>query len=159
MNTRKLDESTRLIGGISWSAIATGAVIAVALQMVLMSLGVALSSSVGDREPEGGYSLWAVISQLVAIAVGAALTARLAHAERRMNGVAAGIMTWALTLVLGGAGLGFAMGAQLTYGAWSAFIGAVLGLGAAIVGGSVGATLGRSTSAGQPLTGPPIVTS
>jgi hypothetical protein len=154
MDTRKLDEGTRLVGGVSWSAIATGAVIAVALQTVLVLLGVAIASSVGDRAPEGGYAVWVVLVQIVALAVGAALTARLSHAERRMNGVAAGVMTWAVSLVIGGAASAFVMGAQLNRGAWSAFFGALIGLGAAIVGGSFGATIGRSTAA--PLAGPPI---
>lgn len=155
MDTRKIDEGTRLVGAISWSAIATGAVIAVALQTVLLLLGLAITSSVGDRVPEGGYSLWVVLVQVVALAVGAALTARLSHAERKMNGVAAGVMTWAVSLVIGGAASAFVMGAQLDRGAWSAFLGALIGLAAALLGGSFGATIGRSTT--SPVTGPPII--
>lgn len=154
MDTSKLDESSRLVGGISWTAIATGTVIAVALQSVLMLFGIALVTSVGDHMPGGGYSTWIVLVQLVALAVGAALTARLSHGERRMNGVAAGVMTWAVTLVIGGAFQGFAMGAQIGRGTWAPFLGALLGLGAAIIGGAFGATLGRSTA--TQFTGPPI---
>ena len=157
MDTRKIDEGTRLVGAISWSAIATGAVIAVALQTLLVLLGVAIASSVGDHAPEGGYALWVVLVQIVALAVGAALTARLSHAGRRMNGIAAGLMTWAVSLVLGGAASAFVMRGPLEHGAWSAFFGALIGLAAAILGGSFGATLGRSASP-PPLAGPDLYT-
>ncbi len=143
MNTRKLEEGSRLVGATSWAAIATGVFVALALQTLLLLLGLALGLSVGDGEVGGGFALWAILVQLASIAVGSALAAATTHAERRGGGIAAGIMTWAVALVLGGALSGITLGRMLgETGAWSAFIGALLGLGAAIVGGAFGASLG-----------------
>ncbi|MDB4957524.1 MAG: hypothetical protein JWO36_5093 [Myxococcales bacterium] len=146
MDTRKLEESSRLIGSVSWSAIASGTVIALALQTVLLLLGLAFATSVGDQTPGGGFGLWLVVVELLSIAVGAALTARLSPIEHRMSGVAAGVMTWALVLVLGGMFQGLTMTRGLGgTGAWALFIGAIISLAAAIVGGMFGSRLGGSS--------------
>ena len=143
MDTRRLDESSRLVGATSWAAIASGVFIALALQTLLLLFGLALGLSVGDRAVGGGFALWAVIVQLFAIAVGAALAARLSHAHYRMGGMVAGIMTWAVALALGGTLTGATFGERFaSTGAWAGFIGAILGLGAAIVGGAIGSTFG-----------------
>lgn len=163
MDTRRLEEGSRLFGATRWSAIATGVFVALALQTVLLLLGLALGRSVGDEAVGGGFALWAIIVQLCSIAVGAALAASTSHADTRMGGIAAGVMTWAVSLVLGGvlSGVAFMRGTD-GGDAWSAFFGALLGLGAAILGGAFGATLGRTspTSAdrGEPLTSRPITT-
>jgi hypothetical protein len=143
MDTRRLDESSRLVGATSWAAIASGVFIALALQTLLLLFGLAVGLSVGDKAVAGGYALWAVIVQLLAIAVGAALAGRLSHANHRMGGIVAGIMTWAVALALGGTLTGATLGQRFaSMGAWAGFVGALLGLGAAIVGGAVGSTLG-----------------
>ncbi len=155
MNTRKLEESTRLVGATSWAAIASGVVIALAIQILLMMLGLAFGLSVGDGTPEGGFALWAVLVQLVSIAIGAALAARISRAHRPVAGAAAGVMTWAASLVLGGAMAGLTtMQRSESTGAWAGFFGALLALGAAILGGAAGASLGRSRR--PPVTTGPI---
>lgn len=141
MNTRTFDKSTRLIGATSWAAIASGVFIALALQALLLLFGFAVA--VEDARIGAGYGSWAVIVQLISIAAGAALAARLSHAGDRAGGIAAGVMTWAVALVVGGALQGVTMigrggGSAM---AWAAFIGAALGLGAAIFGGAAGATV------------------
>lgn len=155
MNTRKLDESSRLVGATSWAAIASGVVIALALQTVLVLFGLALGLSMGDHTVAGGFALWAVIVQLLSIAVGAALAARISHGSNRMGGVAAGVMTWAVSLAFGGAlssqGLAWTTRTAST-GAWAAFFGALLGLGAAVIGGIVGTGMGRSSRPEVPST-------
>jgi hypothetical protein len=146
MTVRRLDESTGFLGSLSWSAIATGTFIALAVQTVFLLLGLAVATSFGDRAPGGVYSAWTVLVELCAIAIGAALTARLSHAERRSSGVAAGVITWAVVLVLGSVFQGLTMTRALGgSGAWAAFIGAVVSLGAAIVGGWAGVRLGASS--------------
>jgi hypothetical protein len=147
MDTRKLDESSRLVGATSWAAIASGVFIALALQTVLILLGLAFGLSTGDREVAGGFAFWAVLVQLFSIAVGAALAARISHGNDRMGGIAAGVMTWAVALVLGGtfAFQGLTAERVASTGVWAAFFGALLGLGAAIIGGMVGTTFGRSS--------------
>lgn len=151
MNTQKLEESSRLVAATSWGAIAAGVFVALALQTLLLLMGLALGLSVGDRTVSGGYTLWAVLVQLGALAVGAALAARVARADTRLGGMVAGAMTWAVTIVLGGLGgltlASVAMIPGATSGAWAAFLGILLGLGAAVLGGAFGASLGRARMA------------
>jgi hypothetical protein len=168
MNTRRLEEGSRLVGATSWAAIASGVFVALALQTVLLLLGLAFGLSVGDQAVGGGYALWAVLVQLASIAVGAALAAAVTHAERGKGGMVAGIMTWAVALVIGGALSWISVGRMVDgAGAWSGFVGAVLGLGAGIIGGMFGASLGSRSSGSSftsqdrtdrsdPMTMPPI---
>lgn len=149
MDTRKLEEGSRLVGATSWSAIASGVFVALALQTVLLLLGLAFGLSVGDRAVGGGYAMWAILVQLSSIAVGSALAAAVTHAERGKGGMVAGLMTWAVAIVIGGALSWISVGRMVDgTGAWSAFVGAVLGLGAAILGGVFGSTFGGSLSSG-----------
>jgi len=155
MNTRRLEEGSRLFSAIRWGAIASGVFVALALQTLLLLLGLAFGLSVGDEAIGGGYALWAVIVQLFCLFVGAALAAALSHAHGRSGGIAAGVMTWAVALVIGGALGGFSLTQRLDgTAAWSAFVGALLGLVAAIAGGAFGTTLrGRQRSEiVQPMT-------
>ncbi len=67
-----------------------------------------------------------------------------------MHGIVAGGMTWAVAVVLGGL-FGTALGESMivrlgSAGAWSAFLGMSLGLGAAMIGGMLGATRGYPVS-------------
>jgi hypothetical protein len=140
-----LDENARPFEFLKWSAIATGAVIALAVQTVLVAFGLGIATSVGDHVPGGGFVVWVVLVELVALAIGAALTARLSHAESRRAGVAAGIMTWAVVLLVGGFVMKVAMSAGFAaLGAWAFFFGDVFSLGAAIAGGIYGSTLRAS---------------
>lgn len=151
MNTHRLEESSRLVAATSWGAIAAGVFVALSLQTLLLLLGLALGLSVGDRTVSGGYTLWAVIVQLGSLAIGAALAARASRVSTQLAGMVAGAMTWAVTIVLGGLGgltlASVAMVPGATSGAWAAFFGILLGLGAAVLGGAFGATLGRARTA------------
>jgi hypothetical protein len=155
MVTRKLTEGSRLVGATSWAAIAFGVFTALALQHLLIMFGLALGVSTGDRNVAGGFALWVVIVQLLSIALGAALAARLAHAGNRTGGVAAGVMTWAVALVLGGTLQGVSLMEIGPTGAWAAFFAALLGLAAAIAGGAAGSSIGRPTAG--PVTQEPII--
>ena len=142
MDTRKLDETARPFEFIRWSAIATGAVIALAVQSVLIAFGLGIATSVGDHVPGSGFAVWVVIVELCAMAIGAALTARISHAETRRIGAAAGIMTWAVVLLVGGVLLHLVMTATIArLGAWSFFFGDILSLGAALAGGIYGSRI------------------
>lgn len=160
MQLQKLDDSTGFLDSLRWSAIAIGTVIALAIQTMFLLLGFAFATSLGDREPGGLFGTWAVVVELCAIAIGAALAARLSHAERRGSGIAAGIITWSVVLVLGTLFQGLTMTRALGgSGAWAAFVGAVVSLAAAIVGGALGVKArtpaGTSGEARQP--GPDVV--
>lgn len=151
MDSHKLVQASRLVGATSWAAIASGVFIALAIQILLLLLGIAIGLSVGDEDVGGGFALWAIIVQLASIAVGSALAASLSHSETRMGGIAAGVMTWAVTLALGGALSGLAVVRSIEGGAWSAFVGALLGLVVAMLGGAYGATLGRRGTHATPM--------
>lgn len=145
MNTTSFQAKTGLLGSLSWQAIASGVFVALALQVLLSLLGLAFA--LGDEEVGGGYQSWAVVVQLVSIATGAALASMLSHEGSRAGGIATGIMTWAVVLVLGGAVQAVAMLPRSSAGsAWIAFFGAFFGLIAGILGGSVGSMMrGRPT--------------
>ncbi len=151
MDSHKLVQASRLVGATSWAAIASGVFIALAMQILLLLLGIAIGLSVGDEDVAGGFALWAIIVQLASIAVGSALAASLSHAETRRGGMAAGVMTWAVALALGGALSGLAVVRSIEGGAWSAFVGALLGLVVAMLGGAYGATLGRRGTHATPM--------
>ena len=148
MNTRSLEDSIHSVGATKWSAIATGVFLALAVQTVMLLLGAAVTSSVGDGVPEGGYAFWALLVQLAAIGAGAAIAAALSHATLRRAGIGAGVVVWAVALVFGGLVTVFVLSrGSAETNAWLAFFGALLSLTAAIVGGAIGTRLGRSSSA------------
>lgn len=95
---------------ISWGAIFAGAIIALATQIVLaligMAIGLATLSPVTGDSPSGtalgaGAAIWLVISSLISLFVGGYIAARLAG---RFNGWLHGLITWGtltlLTLML-----------------------------------------------------------
>lgn len=158
MNTRRLEDGARFLGSTSWAAIASGVFLALALQSLLLLLGVAFASSVGDRVPENGYSVWAVLVQLLSFAVGGAVAASLARAtsasygDPAPRGVALGVMVWAVALVVGGALTVLVTRGSFATNAWLTFFGALLALAAAIGGAVFGARLGRAVGPGASMT-------
>jgi hypothetical protein len=95
---------------ISWGAVFAGAIIALATQIVLALIGMAiglatLDPATGDN-PSGtalgtGAAIWLVVSSLVSLFIGGYIAARLAG---RFNGWLHGLITWGtltlLTLML-----------------------------------------------------------
>jgi hypothetical protein len=149
MNTRTLEHSSRLVAATSWGAILSGVFVALALQTLLLLLGLAIAGSVGDEVPRGGFALWAVIVSIGSFMIGGALAGSVARADNRASGIAAGALMWAVALVVGNFLTG-ALGASMprtsaaafdTSWAWAPFFAALLALGAAIIGGVLGASL------------------
>jgi hypothetical protein len=91
---------------ISWGSVFAGAVIALATQIVLALIGIAiglatLDPATGDN-PSGtalgaGAGIWLLVSSLISLFVGGYIAARLAG---RLNGWLHGLTTWG-TLTLG----------------------------------------------------------
>ncbi len=152
MNIHRLDESSRLAAATSWGAIAAGVFLALAIQTVLLLLGVALGLSFGDRTVGSGFAWWAFLVELFSLGIGALVAARVSDAGSQLAGMIAGTMTWAVVVAIGRALGGFALaGAGLRLGAsgaWAAFFGVLLGLGAALIGGAIGSRHG--TLVGRP---------
>jgi hypothetical protein len=154
MNIRRIEERIDMVGAASWGAIATGVFVALAIQTLLLLLGVAFGVSVGDEALGSGYAVWAVLVQLCSIAIGAALAAALSHTDNRTGGSMAGFLVWAVALVLGGILSGLFLPRRIDEtGAWSAFFGAALSLIVALIGGAIGARLNRHRAGmgGEPL--------
>jgi len=137
----KLEEGSRIIATTSWGAIVAGVAIALALQLLLLTLGFAVGASVGDHVPGGGYAWWAFLVQLLTLAIGGAVAARVSPTRTRLGGMVAGGMTWAFAIAIGEVlGSAVAVTRLGSTGLWSAFFGMLLGLGAAMFGGLLGAT-------------------
>jgi len=93
---------------VSWGAIFAGVAIAMAVQIVLSLLGVAIGASTIDPLKEQnpakgigiGAGIWFVISSLVAMFIGAWVAGRLSGATRQSDGRLHGLLTWSVgTLV------------------------------------------------------------
>ena len=96
----------RPFGHISWSAIFAGAVIALAVQLVLTLIGAAIGlatlDGAGGDSPSGtaigfGAGLWLLISSVISLFIGGYIAARLAGIG---NGWLHGLTTWGLVTLL-----------------------------------------------------------
>lgn len=89
---------------ISWGAILAGAAVAMALYVLLMSLGVAIGLSVGDemnaRSLGMGAGVWGFISLLIALFAGGWVTTQVTVGESRTEAILYGVVLWATTSVL-----------------------------------------------------------
>jgi hypothetical protein len=110
--------------GVSWAAIAAGAVVAAALTLALVALGVGLGlsavspwsgSGVGETTFKLSSGVWLVAAAMIASSVGGYLTARLRtrwvgvhNNEVFFRDTAHGLITWAFATVLTAAALGSA---------------------------------------------------
>jgi hypothetical protein len=144
MHSPTLDQSSRLVSSTSWASIARGVFVTLAIQTVLLLFGLAMANSVGDRTPEGLYSVWVVLVFLVSFAIGGVIAAVGPRAEGRAGGFAAGFMVWAVAIVVGNVVSNFLVGdfrGRELSPLWTPLIASLLALGAALVGGALGAGL------------------
>jgi hypothetical protein len=89
---------------VSWGAIFAGAVIALAVMLLLSALGVGIGAAtidpLTDENPISGVptgsAIYLVIAQLIALGVGGYVAARLAGIPRTMGSVLHGVAVWAL---------------------------------------------------------------
>ncbi len=121
---------------ISWGAVIAGVVVALATAMLLGLIGVALG--VSGIQPSAaatgiGTGLWAVISTVVAMALGGYIAARLCGTYSHLDSELHGLTVWALTLLVGAVLLAQAVGGIIgiaVQGAGAAAGGALSGTGA-----------------------------
>jgi hypothetical protein len=135
MFVRRVEDTTRTLATTGWGAIAVGVAVTLALQTLLLSFGIAVGLSVGDETLGGGFQTWSTVVQLVSLGIGAALASRITQQTDSWSGTIVGVMTWAAAVVIG-AVIG-TVGIASSGDAWSSFFGVLLGLGAAMVGGSL----------------------
>jgi hypothetical protein len=93
---------------ISWGAIFAGAVAALAIWMLLYTLGLALGLSTVDPNDPGSLrssglftGVWSAITPLIALFVGGLVASMAAGVLERRTGAIHGLVMWGLTLLLG----------------------------------------------------------
>jgi hypothetical protein len=114
-------EYTPVASRVSWAAILAGAVVALAVYLVLTLLGGAIGLTVSDNVRSGtlaaGAAVWAVVSTVVALFIGGWVTSQCIIGESRAEAVIHGIIMWgvvlAMVLWLVGAGLRAGYGAMM----------------------------------------------
>ena len=83
---------------VSWGAIAAGAMIALAIYLILTLLGTALSLEVAVRgrniDLQMGAAIYSIVSLLLAMFFGGWATSRLAVGESKLEAVLYGIILW-----------------------------------------------------------------
>jgi hypothetical protein len=92
---------------IKWSAVFAGWVVGLALQMVLMLLGLGFGAWAIDfhenNPAEGlptGAAIWTGVSMLIAAFTGGYVTSRLSGAYRRSDGLYQGVVVWGLNWLI-----------------------------------------------------------
>jgi hypothetical protein len=94
---------------ISWAAIFSGVVIAIAIQLVLALLGAGIGLSLvdpvqGSTPSASGFGIGAgiywILSTIAALGVGSYAAARVAGVHDRFDGVVHGLTIWGVTLIL-----------------------------------------------------------
>lgn len=128
---------------VSWGAIFAGALIAIALQMLLNLLGLGIGLATlepGGDAPGGGLALgailWWALSGFAALFVGGAVAGRLAGSPTHVDGALHGVTVWAVATA-------FAM--YLVASSFGALVSGTLG----IVGNGIGA-VGSAAAANIP---------
>ena len=124
---------------LSWGAVFAGFVVAMAIQITLGLLGIALGLSITST----GGLIWAVLTILVALFVGGLTTGRLAGILRRSDGLLHGAVLWGLstlvTVWLAWSGVSFVLGQTLSLVGTtaSAAVTGATNIGASAVGSAV----------------------
>jgi hypothetical protein len=89
---------------VSWSAVTAGALLALAICLLMTTLGAAVGLSLGERVSakalETGNLAWGLLTAFTALFVGGLLCSLLTVGETKTEGVVHGILTWALLLAL-----------------------------------------------------------
>jgi hypothetical protein len=89
---------------VSWGAIFAGAVMALAVYLILTLLGAAIGFTVSDRvRPENlqtGAAIWAILTTVIALFVGGWVTTQLTVGENKTEAIMHGIITWGVVLAM-----------------------------------------------------------
>lgn len=89
---------------LSWSAVIAGALLAIAVHIVLGLVGAALGFAAAPADSKGlgaGAAAWALLTPFVASLVGAWVACRMAAAEDQATGNLHGVVVWGIGLIAG----------------------------------------------------------
>ncbi|ATB45687.1 hypothetical protein [Corallococcus macrosporus] len=132
---------------LSWGAIFGGAFVALALWLLLNSLGLALGLSTVDPNDPGsaraagiGTGIWSAIAPLIALFCGGFVAARSAGRLDKGGGALHGAVLWGLTTLVGISLLGMLL---------SSIIGTALRASGAVMGATGAAVAGAASGGGQ----------
>jgi hypothetical protein len=96
-------------GRISWPAIFAGAVLVIAVELLLSALGTGVGLGLvhpgSSQTPAAGSlgtgaGIWWLISTIIALLIGSYATARLASVTARYDGMLHGLVVWGVTLLV-----------------------------------------------------------
>ncbi len=89
---------------IHWSPLFAGAVVAVAVYLLLTLLGAAIGLSVGGdvrgNDLTTGAAIWAILSMMLSLFLGGWLTSQMMVGENRNEAVAYGVILWGLVFAM-----------------------------------------------------------
>jgi hypothetical protein len=89
---------------ISWGAIFAGAMVALAVYVVLGLLGLAVGFSVSGsargEQPSVGAGIWAVVCTLLALFVGGAVCSQFTAGENRLEAAMYGLVLWGVVFTV-----------------------------------------------------------
>lgn len=89
---------------VGWGAIFAGAVVALAIYLVLTLLGGAVGLSVSDDVRSGamqlGAAIWAVVTTVLALFVGGWVTSQCTVGENKAEAVVHGVIMWGVVLFM-----------------------------------------------------------
>jgi hypothetical protein len=107
---------------VSWGALLSGAMVAVAVLVLLSVLGAATELTAYNRSTtrqlEVGGAIWAVVSTLIALFVGGYVTSQLAVGESRTEAAIYGVILWGVlfTMLVAFATSGTQLGVSAMWG-------------------------------------------
>jgi hypothetical protein len=91
-----------------WSAVFAGAIVSIALWVLLQMLGMGIGLAAINIDDAGslrevgiGTTVWTLVTPLVAMFLGGAIAGRLAGSPQRSVGAMHGLVMWAITSLLG----------------------------------------------------------
>jgi ABC-type transport system involved in multi-copper enzyme maturation permease subunit len=89
---------------ISWGAVMAGAVVALAMYILLMSAGVALGVTVADRVADSslgiGAGIWSTVAMLLSLFAGGFVASRISVGENKAEAAIYGIVVWGVFFAL-----------------------------------------------------------
>src|SRR3954465_2593955 len=100
---------------VSWGAVFAGAVVAVAIGLMLNALGVGVGATTVDATARNtpsasnfgiGAAIWVLVSNLIGLAVGGYVAARLSGTSDKTDGTLHGLAVWGATFLISAVLLG-----------------------------------------------------
>lgn len=148
------------VGGVRWSSVITGAVIALAIMIFLNTLGVGFGLALTRAGFGGGLAYWMVAMAAIGLFIGSYLATRSAQIRSVWTGMLYALTVWAVFLLLDVIGVDLYGGLSRFFytpgvntaasgairnvaqaGGWWFFLAYLIGLAAALLGASFGVTV------------------